>query len=138
MLESTPLIKRKIKVLHLWRQYLLPTEQVFFDGGMEGLYTILFFSQVLCVDENWWECESDCRNYFAVCQGIKMSMKKNVSLHEYIQDKIPVIWVSIHVVFFLLDSSWWRQSAISGSLRSVMIYYIFMLLVQNVPCFKEH
>jgi hypothetical protein len=29
--------------------------------------------------------------YFAVCQGVKMRMKKNVSLCEYILDKIPVI-----------------------------------------------
>lgn len=72
-------------------------------------YTHYYFSPKYCalmkIDENG---NLTAEIYFAVCQGIKMSMKKNVSLCEYIQVIIPVIWVSIHVVFFLLDSSWWR------------------------------
>jgi hypothetical protein len=40
------------------------------------------------IDENG---NLTAKMYFAVFQGIKMSMKKNVSLCKYVQDKIPVI-----------------------------------------------
>jgi hypothetical protein len=91
MHESTPLVRRKIKVLHLWRQYLLPTKQVFLVVAWRG-YTQYYFSPKYCplmkIDVN---VNLTAEIYFVVCQGIKMSMKKNVFICEYIQDKIPVI-----------------------------------------------
>jgi hypothetical protein len=78
-------------MLLLWRQYLLPTKEVFFDGGMEGIYTQLLsptYCTMMNIDEN---VNLTAVIYFAICQGVKMSMKKNVSLCEYIEDKMPVI-----------------------------------------------